>query len=286
MKAVPAHKVMIRTGPLWALAVVLVTVTSHAAISDEWPIGLFQYEVRRSAERIGTHTVTATHDGERLVVNVTEWIEVKGWYGRYCHRAKRREVWDEGKLLRYDSATVGSCSGLVWGWDHVRPHKSCVWGDDREPVRVTAHQNEGKLVIATQNLSAGARLMAAPDTTLSTNFLNPLIRQEQQVQLLDPITGELRAMKILDVGEESIALHDQTVATHKYQYSYIDDREDIHYVWYNRDGVMVMMKHIKDDVIFTLIPVVGSPNQSGPPPMNEECAPDFPLFIEMRGAVP
>jgi hypothetical protein len=271
---------------IWVLALVFVTFSGYDAVGSEWPIGLFQYEVRRGGEQIGVHTITATQDGERFVVEVTEWIEVNGWYGRYCHRAKRREVWYEGKLLRYDGATVGFCSGLIWGWDQVRTRKSCIWGDNREPIRFTAQQKEGRLVIARHNLSAGALSTDAPDTTLSANFMNPLIRQEQQARLLDPITGEPRALKIIGVGEEFFSLHGQTVETQKYQYTYLDDSKDMHHAWYTREGVMVRLENVRDEVIFTLIPVSRSHDQLSPPPTNEACSQDFPPIVDIQGTVP
>jgi hypothetical protein len=282
MVTVPARKVRTSNGLIRALALVLVAMSGQVAVGSEWPIGRFQYEVRRSAKPIGVHTVTATREGERLVVEVTEWIDVNGWYGSYCHRTKRREVWTEGKLLRYDSATVGSCSGLVWGWDQVRTRKSCVWGSDREPIRVSAQPTGGKLLIARHNLTVGVSATEAPDTTLSADFLNPLIRAEPQVQLLDPITGEPRVMKTLGIGAESIALQGQTVETQKYQYTYLDDSTDIHHVWYDQEGVLVMMKNIRDEVTFTLMPVARSPDQFGPPATNEACSQDFPSLTDIQ----
>lgn len=278
----------VRTGKrtLWALALVFVTASGPAAAGDEWPLGRFQYEVRRSAQPIGVHTIAVATEREHFVVEVTEWIDVTGWYGSYCHRTKRREVWAAGKLLRYDSAMVGTCSGLVWGWDQVRNRKSCVWAGDRVPLRISAQQTGGKLLILRQNLTTGASPTAAPDTTLSANFLNPLVRQGPRVQLLDPITGEPRAMKILELGAESITLQGQTVETQKYQYTYLDDSTDTYSVWYNGEGLMVMMKNMKDEVTFTLMPVARFPAQLGPPATNAACSQDFPPLADLPGALP
>ncbi|MBI3796514.1 MAG: hypothetical protein HY268_06020 [Deltaproteobacteria bacterium] len=281
-----ARQVRTSNAPLWALALVVVTVSGQAADSDEWPLGRFQYEVRRSAQPIGVHTVAVTAEGERFVVAVTEWLDVNGWYGSYCHRANRREVWSAGKLLRYDSAMVGACSGLVWGWDQVRNRKSCVWANDRTPIRISAQQTEGKLLIARHNLTTGASVTEALDTTLSANFLNPRIREEPRVQLLDPIIGEPRAMTILELGAESIALPEQTVETQKYQYTYLDDSTDTYYVWFNGEGLMVRMKNITDEVTFTLMPKARFAAQSGPSATNAACSQDFPPLIDIPGAGP
>jgi hypothetical protein len=162
----------------------------------------------------------------------------------------------------------------------------CMWAGNGTPIRVSAEQTGEKLLILRQNLTTGASPTEAPDTTLSANFLNPLVRQGPRVQLLDSITGEPRAMKIREVGAESITLHGQTVETQKYQYTYLDDSTDTYSVWYNGEGLMVMMKNMKDEVTFTLMPVARFPAQLGPPATNAACSQDFPPLADLPGALP
>ena len=284
MEAALAFRAMIGSG-LLPIALFLIA-SGRGALCDEWPVGTFQYEIRRGAEQIGVHTIAVKRDGESFVVEVTEWIDVAGWYGRYCHRAKRQEVWRDNELRLYDSAITGSCSGLVWGQDQVRNRKSCLWGDEREPIRFAARHKEGGLVTAMINFATGTRLSEARSTTLSTNFLNPLMRQKQEAWLFDPITGEQRAVKVTEGRTESLSLHGQTVTTQKYQYEHLDDSDEAHHVLYDREGVVIMMKNVRDDVTFILAPDGSSLRQSSPALSNDGCSPDMPLIVDMQSVLP
>jgi len=92
-------------------------------------------------------------------------------------------------------------------------------------------------------------------------------------------------MKTPGLGTESLTLQGQTVETQKYQYTYLDDSTDTHHAWYDQEGVLVIMKNIKDEVTFTLMPVAPSPDQLGPAATNRVCPQDFPSLIDIQGTV-
>ena len=79
MATASTHHVRTDHKLLWTLAVMFMAVSSQAARASAWPFGHFQYEVSRRAQPIGVHTVTVTPEDDHVVVEMTEWIDVRGW---------------------------------------------------------------------------------------------------------------------------------------------------------------------------------------------------------------
>jgi hypothetical protein len=211
---------------------------SGTALSEEWPIGTFYYEIARKNNHTGILKIVSKQEGGDVVVETEEWLRDTG----YCHASKRREVWQKKTLMAFESSSAGSCSAFV---RLFRP-SACPWEEFGDPITVSVVRKDKELL---QEATLGQRQHISGDA-VPTNFLNPTFRgSNHTIQVIDPITGELGSVRISPQGVEELTVGHTSVKTERYLVQKHDsqDRE----LWYNMRGVWIKMLLTRDFVTFT-----------------------------------
>src|SRR3989337_489880 len=220
-------KPWIKLGRLLFVSITFLFV-SEAALSQDWPMGTFYYEISRSNNQIGIHKIVSKRQGEDVVVETEEWVDDTG----YCRASKRRELWRNGTLTAVDSCTAGSCSIFV---RMARP-SVCPWDEFGDPITVSVVRKD-KALFKTFGSEKSQQISAE---AVPTNFLNPALRgSDHIVQVISPITGELKSMIIANKGVEHLSIGNKSEKTERYLVQDQDghNRE----LWYDSRGVWIQM---------------------------------------------
>src|SRR3970282_15987 len=168
---------------------------SGTALSQDWPMGTFYYEITRSSDQIGIHKIVSKRQGEDVVVETEEWVDDTG----YCRASKRKETWRHGTLTAFDSSTAGSCSLFV---RNARP-SGWPLGEFGDPITVSLVRKD-KALFKTFGSEKSQQISAE---AVPTNFLNPAFRgSDHVVQVISPITGELESMIVSNKGVENLSI--------------------------------------------------------------------------------
>ena len=210
---------------------------SGTALSQDWPMGTFYYEITRSNDQIGIHKIVSKRQGEDVVVETEEWVDDTG----YCRASKRKETWRHGTLAAFESSTAGSCSIFV---RMARP-SVCPWDEFGDPITVSLVRKD-KALFKTFGSEKSQQISAE---AVPTNFLNPALRgSDHIVQVISPITGELKSMIIANKGVETLSIGNKSEKTERYLVQDQDghNRE----LWYDSRGVWIQMFLHGDAVTF------------------------------------
>ena len=201
---------------------------SGTAVSQDWPMGTFYYEITRNNNQIGIHTIVSKRQGEDVVVKTEEWVDDTG----YCRASKRREMWRHGTLTAFESSTAGWCSIFV---RMARP-SVCPWDEFGDPITVSVVR-KAKVLFKTVGSEKSQQISAE---AVPTNFLNPAFRgSDHIVQVISPITGELKSMIISNKGVENLSIGNKSERTERYLVQDQDghNRE----LWYDSRGIWIRM---------------------------------------------
>ncbi|MGH7380935.1 MAG: DUF6134 family protein [Candidatus Methylomirabilales bacterium] len=229
-------KSWIKLGRLLFVCITFLFV-SGTALSQDWPLGTFYYEITRSNNQIGIHKIVSKRQGEDAVVETEEWVDDTG----YCRASKRREIWRRGTLTAFDSLTAGWCSIFV---RMARP-SACPWDEFGDPITVSVVRKE-KVLFKTVGSEKSQQISAE---AVPMNFLNPAFRgSDHIVQVISPITGELKSMIVSNKGVEHLSIGNTSEKTERYLVQDQDghNRE----LWYDMRGVWIQMFLHGDTVTF------------------------------------
>jgi len=191
-------------------------------------MGTFYYEITRSNNQIGIHTIVSKRQGEDAVVETEEWVDDTG----YCRASKRREMWRHGTLVAFESSTAGWCSIFV---RMARP-SVCPWDEFGDPITVSVVRKE-KVLFKTVGSEKSQQISGE---AVPTNFLNPVFRgSDHIVQVISPITGELKSMIISNKGVENVSIGNRSEKAERYL---VQDRDGHNRtLWYDSRGVWIKM---------------------------------------------
>ncbi len=210
---------------------------SGTAVSQDWPLGTFYYEITRNNNQTGIQKIISTRQGEDVVVETKEWLDDTG----YCRASNRREVWRNGTLVAFESFTAGWCSIFV---RMVRP-SVCPWDEFGDPITVSVFRKDKGLF----KKFGSEKSQQISGEAIPTNFLNPAFRgSDHIVQAMSPITGELESMTISNKGVETVSVGNKSETAERYVVQDQDgqDRE----LWYDSRGVWIKMFLHGDAVTF------------------------------------
>jgi hypothetical protein len=161
-------------------------------------------------------------------VKTEEWVDDTG----YCRASKRRELWRNGMLVAFDSSTAGSCSVFV---RMARPGV-CPWDEFGDPIAISVVRKENVLF---QTVGPEKRQQISGEV-VPTNFLNPAFRgSDHIVQVISPITGELKSMIISNRGVEHLSIGNKSEKTERYLVQ--DHNGHNRDLWYDARGVLIRM---------------------------------------------
>ena len=171
---------------------------------------------------IGEHRVTFTQNGDHLIVDVENKVEVKLLtVTAFRFEAKRQELWQGDQMVSYRSFTH----------------------DDGRDIAVTGEVVGDRFVID----APSGRIEASPGT-FPTHPWNKAIAAESI--LMDTKTGELLNVNIANLGEETIQAGGEEIEATKYQVTGDAERE----VWFDSEDNWVRLRFIRDGsaITFTL----------------------------------
>ena len=196
---------------LVAIGVVVFSLPSYALPNTT----TLAYTVTRNGDRIGASTVQFIRDGAATVAEVHTNVQVRiAYITVYSFDQRETERWVNGRLISMNSVT-----------------------DDNGTVhKVAARRNGDALSVA-----ADGRVMTVDPTVIPVALWNHALLQ--QTRALDPQSGELTPVKVVDHGEEPLMLHGKVTMTHHYSINtgFVQD------VWYDRhDRVVKVELHAVD----------------------------------------
>lgn len=197
---------LLGAGLLLVGAAVLPPPATAADLKD----GTYSFKVLREGDQIGTHTITARHEGGDLMLDIAVDIKVKvAFITAYRYEQARREVWREGRLVSFESDT----------------------NDDGKKAK-TSGKLEGDMLVVTG--PEGTQKVRAD--IISNSWWNPDLAK--QTELLSTFDSKLLKVKIEDAGEESVETAAGPVKAHRYVITGEVERE----VWYDAEGRWVHMR--------------------------------------------
>lgn len=185
-------------------------VMAPAAGAADLKDGAYSFMVFRDGDQIGTHTLTARHEGGDLVLDIAVDIKVKvAFITAYRYEQTRREVWRDGRLIAFESKT----------------------NDDGKKAK-TSGKLEGDMLVVT---GPDGTQKVRPDM-IPNSWWNPDL--VKQTELLSTFDGKVLKVKIEDAGEETVETATGPVKAHRYVLTGEAERE----VWYDAEGRWVHMR--------------------------------------------
>ena len=168
----------------------------------------------RNGSLFGSHNLTFTNDGPRLIVDIEIAFDYKlAFIPLYRYRHQNREVWQDGRLIALSSETD----------DNGTAHK----------VSVTAERDQ--LIVD----GSDGRLTLPADTP-STSYWNEATIERGE--WLDTQRGKLVRSKVTPGKPEPLTIGDKNIEARPYQL----DGDITCTLWY-RDGVWVKLRFIASD---------------------------------------
>jgi hypothetical protein len=173
------------------------------------------FNIMRDGHQIGQHTMDIATDGKTTTVDMKTNIEVKVMFvTAYKLTYTAREVWTNGNFVSFQSQTD----------DNGKRHQVNV-AASADKVQVTA---DGKRV-------------DAPKGTLPATFWNTQFLTRQQ--LIQTETGQVVAVKVDDLGMESVKTSVGTTQAKHYHTSGGLERD----MWFDANGTPVRFQLIGSD---------------------------------------
>jgi hypothetical protein len=200
----------------FALVTLLVAWTgaAHAAVVPNG--GMLDFAVVRDGEEIGSYVLSFHEAKDRLDVTVKTRIKVKmAFITVYRFEHDSHEVWKGGKLVQMNTSTN----------DDGTDHKLMVTADGSGKLRV---------------IGDGKQMTADPDT-IPASLWNPAFIQNND--LMDSLVGKPLAIKVADMGEDTVTAWGKPVKAHHYSMTGDLARE----LWYDQNGTLVHMTLIAQD---------------------------------------
>jgi hypothetical protein len=194
-----------RSAFLFALAILAWSVPARACVL---PTEEALYRIEHEAfGDIGREVVTARCEGEQLVVDRTVEVTVRLLLVTAYHReAHYREIWQDGRLIRFDSQT----------------------DDNGRQIAVSARTAGERVVIEGPE---GPR--QAPSTVVPSDPWNQSVVDRTLV--FDRTDGKVLQVNVADRGEEAIEVDGHTIWARKFVVSGDLERE----LWYDHAGALV-----------------------------------------------
>lgn len=198
-----------------AAALIVVAFTTTAPARAATPKSL-KFTVLRNGEAVGSQVVKFQDIGNRLDVTVDTAVVVKiAIIPVYRFEHHDKEVWQNGHLTRLSSKTNDD------GTHHhlnvvAEPNSLDVKGDDKE-----SH---------------------LPPSAIPASLWNPAT--VRQAMLMNTLDGHAMAVKVTDLGDDTVSVHGKPRLAHHYAMTGDLSRE----LWYDASGTLVQVRFkAKDD---------------------------------------
>lgn len=194
---------------LAALAVSPVAAQSPAAPPSPSPHVHRVFDVMREGSKIGTDTFDITRQGDTTSVKVKTHIQVKiAFITAYRYDHTESGTWKGRQLVSFTSTTD----------DNGKPHE------------ISAAQSGNKVALTVDGASS-----AAPKAIQPASLWGAAI--SKQPQIFDPANGQRMAVKVQDLGEETVPVNGVPQQLNHVKLSGQFARD----LWFDGDGLVKMM---------------------------------------------
>ncbi|HEX4080773.1 MAG TPA: DUF6134 family protein [Rhizomicrobium sp.] len=189
-----------------AASAAFLAISAHAAPDNSTD----RYAVMRDGVQIGTNSVRFSHDGPETTVETVTHVKVGfAFLTLYRFDQTETEQWTGGRLVAMASST-----------------------DDNGTIhRTSAAAHDGALLVQCD----GKTSTDAPTAVPLSLWNSALVRQKSA---LDTRSGALEQVKVIDRGEDAVAVRGSTRRAHHYEIV-TDFPQD---VWYDDSGQLVQVE--------------------------------------------
>jgi Family of unknown function (DUF6134) len=194
---------------------------SVPALACDPPLEQTHYRIEHEVfGDIGREVVTVRCEGEQLVVDRTVEVTVRVLLvTAYHHEARYREIWQDGRLIRFESQT----------------------DDNGRRIAVSARTAGERVVIEGPE---GPR--QAPSTVIPSDPWNQSVVDRTLV--FDRTDGKVLQVNLTDAGEEPIEVDGYTISARKYVVSGDLERE----LWYDHTGAWLKSRFRREGGAITI----------------------------------
>jgi len=185
------------------------------AAGADLPDGAIRFKVVRDGDEIGSHVLSVSHQGGDLVIDIEVRIAVKiAFVTVYRYEQTRREVWRDGRLVEFESAT----------------------NDDGKKAAVKGRSTGDSLAVE----GPKGTVNVAADIIPNSYWNSETVRR---TALLSTFDGSLLDIMVTDMGEETVNTAAGPVPARRYKLTGDLERE----LWYDGTGRWVHMRTTRDD---------------------------------------
>jgi Family of unknown function (DUF6134) len=183
---------------------------------------VYEYTIKHPVYgNIGTFTNVITHTGKSIQVQTAVRVAVK-FFGAVVYREEsdRSEQWQNGRLMTFHGVTR----------------------KDGKVLEVDGQARGSQFVIDGPEGQFVGPAGVQPPNPWSIDCLKSNV-------MMSSLSGRLFPAQIADQGEETVAVGNERFRTHKYQI----DTDRPHTVWFDEQGVPVMLRSIEHGDTITLV---------------------------------
>jgi hypothetical protein len=168
------------------------------------------YAVMRNGDRIGASTVRVVRDGPQTIAEVSTHVQVKVAYIT-VYRFEQRETqrWANDRLLALNAVT-----------------------DDNGTIHKVSARNSGDIL----SVDADGRITTVDPSVIPVSLWNPSLLGKTQA--LDPQSGKMTPVSVIDRGEEQLMLQGRATPVHHYSIK-TNFAQD---VWYDQHHRLVKVE--------------------------------------------
>ena len=191
-------------------AAIIFVALSGAAVIASTGAATMNFAVMRNGAQIGTNSVSFDRSANGTTVQTVTHVSVGlGFITFYHFDQTETEQWTDGRLVALNSTT-----------------------DDNGTVHhASATVRDGKIEVRADN-----QVKELAPTTIPLNLWNVALVDQKMV--LDPEHGSIEPVKVIDRGEENVAVQGKTRRTHHYQIVTTFPQD----VWYDDKNDLVQVE--------------------------------------------
>ena len=191
-------------------AIACAAFAAFTAIAQAEPQEKMTFTVMRNDAQIGTNTITLGRNGLQVTVESVTHVTVgMAFITLYRFDQRETEQWQNGRLLALNAVT-----------------------DDNGTVhRIAADSRDGKIVVTSDGLVKEVAATILPASAWNSDIL-------RQDVALDPESGNLVPVSIVDRGEENVVVGGRSTLAHHYVIKTAHSQD----VWYDQNHALVKVE--------------------------------------------
>lgn len=177
--------------------------------------GTLSFDIIRNGSRIGGHAYRFEARGNRIEVAIRTEIDYRFLFiPLYRFEHDSREVWENGRLTSLSSDT----------------------DEDGTPVKLRVSLDATSLQVIGKEGETRVDLETVPASLWNRRIV-------ERDEVLGTVSGNIKKVKVEDLGEKIRTVRDETVRTHHFRLSGEYNRD----LWYDADNILVHVRFEASD---------------------------------------